>query len=204
MQAVTQTKFQDRAHAGYLLANKLEAYRNTDAIVVGIPTGGVAVGAAIAGTLFLPLGVLPCRKIPHPVDSTRTIGSISADDVFLGHCSHTIPQDYISHQIALLRDALKHDKHRYCSDEVSTSFLHKTVILVDDVLLSGDAILACIRSLRKQIPLKIVVAVPIVSAEAARIVSAETDDIVFLQMETVDRSLHDYFSDVSEVDPICA
>lgn len=203
MQAVIQTKFRDREHAGYLLANKLEAYRNTDAIVVGIPTGGVAVGAAIAETLFLPLAVLPCRKIPDPIDSTRTIGSISADEVFLGHCSHTIPQDYIYHQIALLRNALRHDKHRY-GDKVSTSFLCETVILVDDVLLSSEAILACLRTIRKQRQLKIVVAVPIVSVEAARIVSAETDDIVFLQIDTVDRSLHDYFSDVSEVDPICA
>lgn len=201
MQAVIETKFRDREHAGNLLARRLEAYRSSDAIVVGIPAGGVAVGAAIARVLSLPLAVLPCRKIQHPVDNNKTIGSITADEVFLRHCSHTIPQDYISHQIALLKNALKHDRHRYSSDEVSTSFFYKTVILVDDVLLSGDALLAGIRGLRKQMPLKIVVAIPVVSAEAARIVRGEADAIVFLRMDNGTGSPDDYFSDFSEVDP---
>jgi len=58
--------FRDRASAGKLLANMLKDYQNSDAIVMGIPAGGIAVAAEIAKKLHLPLDVAVVSKITLP------------------------------------------------------------------------------------------------------------------------------------------
>ena len=45
--------FQDRPHAGEVLAKMLSSFNKGDAIVLAIPAGGVPV--AIAGGLYIPL-----------------------------------------------------------------------------------------------------------------------------------------------------
>jgi orotate phosphoribosyltransferase-like protein len=65
------TRLQNRTEAGVLLSRKLAAYKNSDAVVVGIPHGGVCVASAIADILSLSLEVMPCRKIKN---SARTLG----------------------------------------------------------------------------------------------------------------------------------
>ena len=46
--------FRDRASGGKVIAGMLEEYRHTNAIVMGIPAGGIAVAVEIARELALP------------------------------------------------------------------------------------------------------------------------------------------------------
>lgn len=80
----------DRSLAGQLLSKKLEQFVSSDAIVVGVPRGGVVVASAVAEALGLPLHVLPCRKLRHPGDSKKAIGSVSLDEVALSDDCHDI------------------------------------------------------------------------------------------------------------------
>lgn len=199
MQLSIPAILRSREEAGCLLAEKLDAYRDSHAVVLGIPYGGVCVAAEIARLLDLPLEVAPCRRIKHPADSKKCIGSVSEDDVFINDLAMDIPQDYISYQIEMLRHAIRQEYIHYYGDRRPMRFLYKTLILVDDVLKSGDSVLACVRGLRKQKPLKIIVAAPVVSAEAARIIQQEADDVVFLKMEPKIVSGKDYFSEFPKV-----
>ncbi len=200
MQAVMDSLLQDRAQAGKLLSNKLSNYKNGNAVVVGIPHGGVCVAYSVAEALSLPMEILPCRGIKHPADHKKVIGSVSVNEVLIHDVPQNIPQDYIYHQIELIRSALRYEHHQYYGSSYPSSFLYKTVIVVDDVLHSSDSILACVRGIRKQRPLKIVVAVPVVAAEAARTVQAEVDEFIFLQMESVINSGKDYYENFPNVD----
>ena len=199
-QVSINTRLQDRKEAGVLLSRKLAAYTNSDAMVVGIPHGGVCVAAVIADLLSLNLEVMPCRIIKNPGDSRNNIGSVSAEDVFIHDCPHTIPQDYIYHQIALLRNAIAFENKEYYGSGKPASFRDKVVILVNDILESSDTMIACIKGIKKQDPLKVIVAVPLVTAEAARIVSSEADDLVFLDMKTSIGSPGDHFIDFPMID----
>ena len=187
-----------RKYTGRLLSQKLDPYRNTDAVVVGIPTGGVCIASEITRQLSLPLWVLPCRRIKHPSDDRQSIGSVSMRDIHLNSYAETIPQEYIYHQIALLRNALEHDQKQYNAGYGPPSFTRKTVIMVVESLHSADAILACVRSLRKEDPHKIVVAIPVVTPEAARILRSEADEVVFLQTDAVIQPIRHYFADLAE------
>jgi putative phosphoribosyl transferase len=200
MEAIIRPLWQDREQAGLLLSKKLNAFKGSNAIVIGIPYGGVCVAAVIAEALSLPLEVIACRKIPHPADSKRNIGSVSAHEVLMHDCSHTIPQDYVYHQIALIRNAIQYEWNFYYGKDSPASLTNKTVILVDDILKSADSMLACLREIQKQEPLQVIVVVPVVSADAARIVRSEADDIVFLRLEPVIYSANDHFEDYPDID----
>lgn len=186
-------KLLDRELAGRLLSKKLEDYADSNSVVFGIPRGGVCVAAEISQALALPLEAIFCRRINHPADHHRSIGSVSTKDVCIHNCSHTIPQDYIAHQIALLRNAVGYEREYFYGGRTPAAVHYKTVILATDVLATSDSILACIRELKRQEPLKLIVAVPVVSAEAARIIRSEADDIVYLRIEPFIRSAKDYY-----------
>jgi putative phosphoribosyl transferase len=193
MKSVMNDKLQDREQAGQQLSEKLITFRNTNAVVVGIPHGGVCVASAIARSLGLPLEVICCRKIKDPADKNKYIGSLSANDVMIHANTRSIPQDYIYHQLILLRNSIQYENKLYYGDAAPPSFLYKTVILVDDVLQNSDAMIACLREIKKQKPLNVVVAVPVVSAEAVRVVRAIADDMVFLKIEPYIHSGKDYY-----------
>ncbi|SKC83465.1 phosphoribosyltransferase family protein [Ohtaekwangia koreensis] len=197
------TPWRDRREAGYLLGHKLDIYRYHDSVVVGIPHGGVEVASAIAEVLHIPLDVMPCRTIPHPADSRRSIGSISGDEVYIHDCSHTIPQDYISHQIATFRWEMMCENRQYHrTTGKPISLKHRQVILVNDELVCSDSMITCLRSIRNQNPSKIIVAVPVISVEAADVIGAEADEVIFLKKEVFPEFQDVYFVNNPTVDNV--
>ena len=54
--------FKDRIDAAFKLADKLESYKDANAIILAIPRGGVPIGFIIAKQLHLPLEVVLSKK----------------------------------------------------------------------------------------------------------------------------------------------
>ncbi|WP_169703987.1 phosphoribosyltransferase family protein [Candidatus Kuenenia stuttgartensis] len=75
--------FKDRREAGKLLSQQLVGHKNTDAIVLGIPSGGVPVAAEIANALVLPLDLLIVRKVQIPYNTESGFGAVSPDNMVL-------------------------------------------------------------------------------------------------------------------------
>jgi putative phosphoribosyl transferase len=193
MKLIKNRFIQDREQAGRLLSIKLLEYKNTNTVVVGIPTGGVCVASVISDSLGLPLEVMPCRTIKHPADNRKNIGSVSQDEVIIHDVSYDIPQEYIHHQTMQLQNEINSEKNYYYGDIQPISLNYKTVILVDDVLQSIDTMIACLKSIKKQKPFRIVIAVPVIYPKAARMLNSEADDVVFLFMNSGKDSGSEYF-----------
>lgn len=190
-----------REQAGHLLSEKLIAYKNTNAVVIAVSYGGAPVAFWLAKLLNLMFDVMPCRKLIHPGNSSKTIGAISVNDVYMHEDIENIPQDYVYHQIEILRNSLKQECIFFDRTKSHSSLRDKTVILVDDVLINSDVMVASLRGIRKQKPLKIIVAVPFAIAEATSNVAKETDDLIYLQKEhgvQCVRDLYMGFPDVSK------
>lgn len=202
MKTIVENMWQSREEASQMLGRRLANYRNSSAVVVGLLPGGVGIASAIARELSLPLEVLPCKVITHPGNG-QVLGSVCSYEVFVRECScsYDIPQDYILHQVALLRNAIRYENSQYYGERSPSSFSDKTVILVDDSLRWSDAIAACVRGIRKQGPAEIVVATPVVTADAARVISAEADEIVFLRREAASFCGTSYFLEASGLGP---
>ena len=75
-------RFKDRVQAGQYLADKLLQYANApDAVVLGLPRGGVVVASEVARTLGLPLDVFLVRKLGVPEYEELAMGAIASGGV---------------------------------------------------------------------------------------------------------------------------
>src|SRR5262245_51124264 len=70
-------RYADRAAAGRQLAELLQRYRGSYAVVLALPPGGVAVAGELAHALRLPLDVLVARTFVIRAQPTLTAGALS-------------------------------------------------------------------------------------------------------------------------------
>jgi putative phosphoribosyl transferase len=169
--------FHDRKEAALLLVTKLRKYKDEDCIVVGIPRGGVPVAYIIAKELNLPLDIVLTRKIGHPMNKEYAIGAASIDDYFIEEEEY-VTDEYIKEIVKLVQDRLKEMQVKFKGSSENLELKGKTVIIVDDGIATGNTIIAAIRLLRKSIPNKIIVAVPVSSSSAMERISKEADEVI--------------------------
>src|ERR671918_1031634 len=75
-------RFADRADAGRRLAERLQEYAGRDdALVLGLPRGGVPVAAEVARALGAPLDVFLVRKLGVPGHEELAFGAIASGNV---------------------------------------------------------------------------------------------------------------------------
>ncbi len=178
--------FSDRAHAGELLARKLELYVEPSSIVLAIPSGGVPVGKVIAKELGLPLDLIIVRKLPVPYNTEAGFGSISRDgEVMLNERlvkQLQLSGEEISRAVEDVKHELERRMERFRGKRPFPELKGMTVIIVDDGLASGYTMLAAVSSIKKRSPSGIMVAVPTASKNAIDLVSPYVDKIFCLNI----------------------
>jgi putative phosphoribosyl transferase len=193
---------QDREHAAHLLALKVSNYKNTNAIVVGVGSGGSSVGLALARELNLSFEVVFCREMKHPADSKKTIGSVSHGMVVMNDGISDIPQDFLAHQVTRLQCEIENDYRIVYGDQPRPSFQFKTVIPVGDLLNSPDCLLAGIKVIKSHMPLRVIVAVPVVAPHAAAEIAGEVNDLFFVHMESGNLDGNSFYDHYPPIDLI--
>ncbi|CAM4131342.1 phosphoribosyltransferase family protein [Nocardia ninae] len=78
--AYLRTLFLDRHDAGRRLADRLQAFRGPDVVVLGVPRGGVPVAYEIAARLRLPLDTIIVNKLRVPYRPELAFGAIGEAD----------------------------------------------------------------------------------------------------------------------------
>lgn len=193
--------FRDRNHAAHLLTERLMSYKHTDSVVIAIPRGGVPVGIHIARTLHLPLDVIPSQRIKNPAFANETIGSVSLNGLDIMEDCHDIPQDFIYHQVAMIKHRLMDRYKFYRGNDWVADVKGKTVFLVDDKMECMNQLLACIRSVNNQQPKRLVVAAPIISTEVLRkLLNIDCDVVYLISTSQADLSkvFYEYLPPVSD------
>ena len=176
--------FFDRQEAGRKLASKIEETVNKEkAVVLGIPRGGVVVASEIASNLGLPLGILVAKKLAAPQDSELAIGAISSspESLFLNQelvNSLNISKDYLDQEIKLKTVEVKRRWRAYLPDE-KLSLVGKEAIIVDDGAATGATMAAALRQARLLGARKVMVATPVVSREALKLLQEEADQVIY-------------------------
>lgn len=174
----------NRKQAALLLADKLMHFRNSGAIIMGVPYGGAVVGYHLAEKLKLHFGVIGCKSIPHPADQRKTIGSINRDQVVIHDEAYDIPRDYIYHQIVSYQNTLKaQHAFYYSSNTDAITVTNADVIMVADTVRCADSLIASIRTLRGQRSNKITLAASMITPDAVIHLASEVDEIVSLSIE---------------------
>jgi predicted phosphoribosyltransferase len=179
--------FKDRIDAGKKLGERLIQYKDTDSLLLAIPSGGVPVASEIAKSLSLSLDLILVRKIQIPWNTEAGFGAIDPDGevIFNKALLNTLgwlTDDEINTQIRKTRDILHKRNELFRAGKAFPEIKDKIIILVDDGLASGYTMLAALRFVTKRKPQKIIVAVPTGSLKTVDLVLNETDELVCLNM----------------------
>lgn len=177
--------FKDRHDAGKKLATRLLHYKENDqAIVIGLPRGGVVVAYEVAKVLNLPLDIMCPRKIGAPFNPEFAIGAITetGEGIFDAEVISRleIPQEYIDQTIEHEKQVAQMRLKIYRKNRPKISLEGKTVLLIDDGLATGATMRAAIKSARAKKVAKIVVAVPIAPPETLLLIQHEADEVICL------------------------
>ena len=174
--------YQDRIHAGEVLAKRLRDLDPQDPLVLAIPNGGVPVGAPIARALNCPLHLIVVRKLQIPENPEAGFGSVASDGTML--LNHTlveslgISEKTIQRQKGLAMKSIRERISRYGKMAQFPELFNRTVVLVDDGLASGFTMEAAIHVVKKHSPGGVVVAVPTSSMTAFRRISPLVDTLL--------------------------
>ena len=195
--------FADRVEAGKELAGQLQRYAGrADVSVLGLPRGGVPVAAAVAATLGAPLDVFVVRKIGMPGHRELAIGAIASGGArVLNHeliAELGVSDPAVAAVIAEEERELARRERLYRSGRPPLDVAKRVAILVDDGLATGSTMRAAVRALRDLDPARIVVAVPVGSAEACRDLEAVADEVICARIPRHFMAVGRWYVDFSE------
>jgi erythromycin esterase-like protein/predicted phosphoribosyltransferase len=177
--------FQDRRHAGRLLAAKLSHYwGQPNLLVLALPRGGVAVGYEVARALEAPLDVLVVRKLGFPGHEEYAMGAIASGGVRVMNPLPGVNLDpeAVAQVVAREQNELVRREQLYRSQRPGLSAAGRTVILVDDGLATGSSMRAAVLAVARQHPARLVVAVPVGAEDSCRELRVEVDELVCAAM----------------------
>lgn len=175
--------FANRVDAGRQLALELQVYRGRpDAIVLGIPRGGVIVAAEVARELGLPLDVAVAAKVGTPGWEEYAIGAVAADGVVSVNPHGGYSATQVEAAAGPARVKVAEQTRRLRGSRPPLSLEGKTVLLVDDGLATGLTAMAAADWLRREGAAHVVVAMPVGPPDTVTAMAAHADEVVVLDV----------------------
>jgi putative phosphoribosyl transferase len=194
--------YRDRAHAGQILAESLERWRDQHPLVIGIPRGGVVVARAVAEALGAELDAVIVRKVGSPVQPELAIGAVAPDgQVILDH--PLIDRIRISGQkltrlIAAEQEEARRRLTAYRGNRPPLNVRDRVAILVDDGLATGATMAIAVRVLRTQQPQRLIAAAPVGSQYAIDLLKPVADEVVCPLVPSDLMAVGAYYADFGE------
>lgn len=175
--------FEDRHDGGRVLAAQLRSYaRQPDVTVLALPRGGVPVGYEVARALGAPLDVFVVRKLGVPGHPELAMGAIASGGVRVLNADVLQVLDIAPDELEAVgveeQRELERREELYRGERPPLDVADRTVIVVDDGLATGSTMLAAVRALKQMHPARVIVAVPVASAETCRDLRHEADEVV--------------------------
>lgn len=195
-------RYRNREDAGQQLGDVLVSMGYRNAVVLGIPRGGVPVAAEVARKLDGQLGVVVARKLRAPAQPELAIGAVTADgatwinEPLAEDCR--ADQRYLDKEIAIQIAEAKHredafDGHRRPPVE------GRVVVIVDDGIATGATAIAAARSMRKSAAKEVVLAVPVAPPDTVHALRNEFDAIICPRIERDFWAIGQFYDDFRQV-----
>ena len=172
--------FEDRVDAGRRLAEALLGRFGPDALVLGVPRGGVVVAVEVADMLGLELDVVIVRKIGAPGNPEYAIGALDEEGRVLGAHTALADDGYIRRAAEQGRAEIARRLVEYRGNLPAPRISGREVVIVDDGIATGFTLRAAIESVRGRGAARVVVAAPVAAPGAAADMRAAADEVIVL------------------------
>jgi predicted phosphoribosyltransferase len=176
-------RFRDRRDAGAKLADALSELEIDDAVVLGIPRGGVVVAHEVAAKLGAPLEVLVVRKLGYPGHEEAGFGAVGEGESIAPESLALMGEGdpgyrIVREAVATRRAEVAERVERYRRGRERVPIEGVSAIVVDDGIATGFTFAAALAIARTQGPRLLIGAAPIASGEGAAQVSRYCDRLV--------------------------
>ena len=174
--------FADRVDAGRQLARALRGRVGGDAVVIGLPRGGVPVAFEVADELGAPLDVIVVRKLGVPFQPELAMGAIGeggvrvVDEGLVGRIG--LGADEWAAVEASERRQLDRRIRRLRRARAPVPVAGRTAVIVDDGIATGSTARAACRVARARGARRVVLAVPVAPGDAVPELLGDADDVV--------------------------
>jgi putative phosphoribosyl transferase len=196
--------FRDREDAALRLAEMLHRREMHAPIVLGVPRGGVVIGAIAARELGADLGVVLARKLRHRDYPELAIGAISeTGEVYLDrHGQEVAGQDraYLEQECRLQLAEIERRKTVLRGGRPLPPLAGRTVIVTDDGIATGSTMIAALKALKAQGPREVIVAVPVAAPQELGEVRRWCDDLVCPLSPPWFRAVGQFYEDFTQVE----
>ncbi|WP_341953415.1 phosphoribosyltransferase [Salinibacterium sp. TMP30] len=192
--------FDDRIDAGRQLAARLDALKDSDIVVLGLPRGGVPVAAEVAKALDAPLDVIVVRKLGVPFQPEVAMGAIGEGGVrvldervlAMAHVSEAEQREVEDRE----RITLEARSVRFRRGRTRIDLTGRVAVIVDDGIATGSTARAACQVARRLGAARVVLAVPVAARDTADHF-ADADEVICVAAPPNFRAVGNHYRDFS-------
>jgi putative phosphoribosyl transferase len=177
--------FRDRAHAGRLLAARLQPFRGERPVVLGLTRGGVPVALEVALELDAELDVMVVRKIGAPDSPEYAIGAVAEGGAVYVRREALreagVGTGWVAEAAAREGAEIARGMRAYRGDRPMRDLAGRTAIVVDDGVATGATARAAARAAREHGAARVVLGAPVIAAASEAELRADFDDLVAVE-----------------------
>jgi putative phosphoribosyl transferase len=204
--------FKNRKLAGQLLAEKIAKDLDSlnivsvkdQAIVLGIPRGGVVLGKYVAEKLGCLLDVIVVKKLGVPQRPElafgaigETSGSVYVDKAMMQELN--ISKDYLAEEIKSKKAEIKRREQIYRQGEKALDLQGKIVIIVDDGAATGATVIAAAREVWNHQPKRVIIGLAVLAKDTVKKLEREADELIFLQAPDMFYAVGQFYDQFSQI-----
>ena len=196
--------FRDREEAGRALVEFMVPRRRPDSIVLGLPRGGVAVGAPLADALGAPLLPLVVRKLPVPVSPEMGFGAVAIDGTRVLNKravgSFGLTEERIDRITEDVTQEVRRRAREYVGSDEPPDIEGRHVFIADDGLATGFTAIVGARMARRHDPASLTLAVPVSPVDSIGAVQDLFDEVYCLYVqESYSFAVASYYRDFHDM-----
>ena len=201
--------FRNRVVAGDMLVKRLEGRELRDPLVLAIPRGGLVVGAVLALELNAELDVFLIRKLRSPEHPELAVGAVAEyGSVYLhrhGHEVFNVTDLYLAEEKWHQLGEIAYRKQIYRAVRPPAAVRGRSVIVVDDGVITGSTLIAALDAVRTLEPFELIAAVPVAPPQSLEEIRRHCDELICLIAPNEFLSIGQFYADfppVSEAEAV--
>lgn len=195
--------FEDRRHAGELLAQKLQLYRGRSPLILAVPRGGVTVALPVWRHLGGHLDLIITRKIGAPAQPELAVGAVTGEGFLLLDealaAQLRIPAGYVERISKAEQAEIKRRLQMYRGRRAPPQIEGRLVIIVDDGVATGFTLRAALQGIKRSRPRTLILAVPVGPPETLERLGREVDEVCYLEAPAHFAAVGQFYRDFRQV-----
>lgn len=172
-------------------------------VIVALARGGAPIAFEVARALHAPLEILAVCKLGAPSNPELAIGALAEDGTGVldqGSIAQLgVTDEMLDVAVADASEEMTRRVERYRHGRPPVSLRGRVAIVVDDGLATGLTDLAAVRAIRRRGAERIVLAVPVGTADAVALLEREADEVLCLQIPDALFSVGSWYEDFAPV-----